>query len=86
MVVVSNATFILDTVIRQDQQALDFVSGAVNWLLSREQVIGIAPKVTQTLVFSLDDGAMRKLRWLILALMPLVPAVLGFGVWWRRRA
>lgn len=86
MVVVSNATFILDTVIRQDQQALDFVSGAVNWLLSREQVIGIAPKVTQTLVFSLDDNAMRNLRWLILVLMPLVPAVLGFGVWWRRRA
>jgi hypothetical protein len=86
MVLVSNATFILDSVIRQDQQALDFVSGAVNWLLSREQVIGIAPKVTQTLVFSLDDGAMRNLRWLILALMPLVPAVLGFGVWWRRRA
>jgi hypothetical protein len=86
MVVVSNATFILDTVIRQDQQALDFVSGAVNWLLSREQVIGIAPKVTQTLVFSLDDAAMRNLRWLILVLMPLVPAVLGFGVWWRRRA
>ncbi len=86
MVVVSNATFILDSVIRQDQQALDFVSGAANWLLSREQVIGIAPKVTQTLVFSLDEQAMRNLRWLILVLMPLVPAVLGFGVWWRRRA
>ncbi|HYJ06149.1 MAG TPA: hypothetical protein VEX43_13510, partial [Chthoniobacterales bacterium] len=85
MVVVSNATFILDSVLRQDQQALDFVSGAVNWLLSREQVIGIAPKVTQTLVFSLDEAAMRNLRWLILVLMPLVPAVIGFGVWWQRR-
>jgi hypothetical protein len=85
MVVVTNATFILDNSIEQGQQALDFVSGAINWLLSREQVIGIAPKVPQTLVFSLDDKAMSNMRWLILVLMPLVPAVLGFGVWWQRR-
>lgn len=86
LVVVSNASFIQDNVISQDQQALDFMSGAVNWLLSREQLIGIAPKVPQTLVFSLDEKAMRNLRWLILLVMPLIPAVLGFAVWWRRRA
>jgi hypothetical protein len=86
MVVVSTATFIQDNAITQDQQALDFISGSVNWLLSREQMIGIAPKVPKTLTFTLDEKAMRNLRWLILVLMPLVPAILGFGVWWRRRA
>lgn len=85
LVVVSNATFIQDIAIRQDQQALDFVSGAVNWLLNREQLIGIAPKVPQTLTFSLDENALRNLRWLILLFMPLTPAVLGFVVWWQRR-
>jgi hypothetical protein len=85
MVVVSNAAFIRDNVIRQDQQALDLVSGVVNWLLSREQLIGIAPKIPQTLVFSLDENALRNLRWLILLVMPLIPAVLGFAVWWQRR-
>jgi ABC-2 type transport system permease protein len=85
MVVVSNASFIQDNAITQDQQALDLISGSVNWLLSREQMIGIAPKVPKTLTFSLDDNAMRNLRWLILVLMPLIPAVLGFGVWWQRR-
>lgn len=85
MVVASNATFIQDNAITQDQQALDFISGSVNWLLSREQLIGIAPKVPKTLTFSLDEKAMRNMRWLILVLMPLVPAVLGFGVWWQRR-
>ena len=85
MVVVSNASFIQDNAITQDQQALDLISGSVNWLLSREQMIGIAPKVPKTLTFSLDENAMRNLRWLILVLMPLVPAVLGFGVWWQRR-
>jgi ABC-2 type transport system permease protein len=85
IVMVSNATFIQDNVIQQDQQALDFMSGAVNWLLSREQLIGIAPKIPQALVFSLDENAMRNLRWLILLVMPLIPGVLGFVVWWQRR-
>lgn len=86
MIVVSNAMFIDDAAIRQDQQALDFISGAVNWLLNREQLIGIAPKVPQTLVFSIDEKALRNLRWLILFFMPLIPAVLGVVVWWQRRA
>jgi ABC-2 type transport system permease protein len=85
LIVVSNAAFIQDSAITQDQQALDFFSASVNWLLSREQLIGIAPKVPKTLTFSLDDNAMRNLRWLILLLLPLVPAALGFAVWWRRR-
>jgi hypothetical protein len=85
LVVISNASFIQDSAIRQDQQALDFISGAVNWLLSREQLIGIAPKVPHTLIFSLDEKALRNMRWLILLIMPLVPAVLGLVVWWQRR-
>jgi hypothetical protein len=86
LVVVSNATFIEDSAIHQDQQPLDFISGCVNWLLNREQLIGIAPKVPQTLTFSLEPNAMRNLRWLVLLLMPLIPAVLGVAVWWQRRA
>jgi hypothetical protein len=86
LVVVANASFVQDNAITQDQQALDFISGSVNWLLSREQLIGIAPKVPKTLSFSLDENAMRNLRWLILVLLPLIPAVLGLGVWWYRRA
>jgi ABC-type uncharacterized transport system len=86
MVVVSNATFIQDNALTQDQQALDFISGSVNWLLSREQLIGIAPKVPKTLTFSLNEDALRNLRWIILVLLPLVPAVVGGAVWWRRRA
>ncbi|MGZ4983799.1 MAG: hypothetical protein ACXV9Q_06845, partial [Chthoniobacterales bacterium] len=86
MVVVSNATFVRDNALTQDQQALDFMSGAMNWLLNREQLIGIAPKVPKTLTFVLEDNQLRNLRWLILVFMPLVPAVIGFAVWWQRRA
>jgi hypothetical protein len=85
MVVVSNATFIQDNALVQGQQALDFFSGSINWLLSREQIIGIAPKIPQTLTFTLDDHALSNVRWIILVLLPLLPAVIGFAVWWRRR-
>lgn len=86
MVLVSNATFIQDNAITQEQQALDFISGAVNWLLSREQLIGIAPKVPNPLTFSLSENALGNLRWIILVMIPLIPAVIGTAVWWRRRA
>ncbi|PYL42115.1 MAG: hypothetical protein DMF42_07965, partial [Verrucomicrobia bacterium] len=85
LVVVSNATFVQDNAITQDQQGLDFISGSVNWLLSREQLIGIAPKVSKPLTFSLNEEALRRLRWIVLVFIPLVPALIGTMVWWQRR-
>src|SRR5213596_2935361 len=85
LVVVSNATFVQDNAITQDQQGLDFMSGSVNWLLSREQLIGIAPKVSKPLTFSLNADALARLRWIVLIFMPLIPAVIGTVVWWQRR-
>ncbi|MBV9007784.1 MAG: GldG family protein [Verrucomicrobia bacterium] len=86
IVVVSNALFVQDQALTQDQQALDFVSASINWLMSREQLIGIAPKVPKTLTFALDPNALRNLRWIVLILMPLIPALIGSAVWWKRRA
>jgi ABC-type uncharacterized transport system involved in gliding motility auxiliary subunit len=85
MVVVSNSMFVQDSALTQDQQALDFISGCANWLLSREQLIGIAPKVPKTLTFSLSPEALKSLRWMVLVLIPLVFVVLGTAVWWKRR-
>jgi hypothetical protein len=85
LVVVSNATFVQDNAITQDQQGLDFMSGSVNWLLSREQLIGIAPKISKPLTFSLNGDALGRLRWIVLVFMPLIPAVIGTVVWWQRR-
>src|SRR5439155_17854321 len=42
LVAISNATFVQDSAIMQDQAALDFVSVSVNWLMSREQLLGYA--------------------------------------------
>jgi hypothetical protein len=86
LVVVSNASFVQDNAITQDQQGLDFVSGSVNWLLSREQLIGIAPKIPKPLTFTLSEEGLRRMRWILLVLMPLIPAAIGTMVWWQRRA
>lgn len=86
MVVVSNSTFVQNNALTQDQQALDFVSASANWLLNRERLIGIAPKIPKTLTFTLSEDALRSLRWMVLVLMPFVFVVLGTGVWWKRRA
>ena len=85
LVVVSNATFVQDNAVTQDQQALDFISGSVNWLLSREQLIGIAPKISRPLTFTLNEDALRNMRWIVLVGMPLIFALLGAAVWWQRR-
>src|SRR5690242_4152202 len=85
LVAMSNSTFVQDNAIMQDQAALDFVSGAVNWLLSREQMIGIAPKIPKPLTFTLDPEGLRRLRWIVLVLMPLIPAAIGTVIWWQRR-
>ena len=85
LVVVSNTTFIQDNAVTQDQQALDFISGSVNWLLSREKLIGIAPKISRPLTFTLNEDALRNLRWIVLVGMPLIFALLGAAVWWQRR-
>ncbi|MGI8891250.1 MAG: GldG family protein [Chthoniobacterales bacterium] len=86
LILVANSTFIQDNALTQEQQGLDFISASLNWLLSREQMIGIAPKIPQTLTFNLSEQALRQLRWIVLVIMPLVPALLGLLVWWRRRA
>ena len=86
MVVVTNAGFVQDRALTQDQQALDFISACVNWLLSREQLIGISPKVPKPLMFTLNETGLRSVRWLVLVLMPLIPAVFGAFIWWQRRA
>ena len=85
-VVVGNATFVQDNAITQDQQGLDFVSASVNWLLSREQLIGIAPKIPKPLTFTLSQEGSRRMFWILLGLMPLIPAAIGAIVWWQRRA
>ena len=44
------------------------------------------PKVPKTLTFTLTEESLRNVRWTLLVLFPLVPALLGAVIWWQRRA
>jgi len=65
---------------------VDFTMNAINWLLDREEMAGIAPKEKQTVTLSLDEKQMGHIFLGVMVLIPGIVALLGLTVWWRRRA
>lgn len=64
----------------------NFFFSSLNWLLSREQLIGIAPRQLRSFTLNLPDPEMRLLFWITTLAVPAFFAFLGVIVWWRRRA
>ena len=65
---------------------LDVATNSLNWLLDRDDLVGIAPKEKKSIALSLDE---RQLRAIALGTMVLIPgfvAMLGLLNWWQRRA
>jgi len=84
--VVAGDSFMLDNQMMDAAANRDFAWQAVNWLLDRSVLIGnIGPRPVRVNTFTMTDGQMRTVRWLLLGAVP--GAVLGFGllVWWRRQ-
>ena len=83
LVVIGNAGFISTEALTQAN--LDFVLGAVNWLLDREALIGIAPKKPDTFSMNLSESQVSRIAMLSMLVIPSAAAVAGILVWWRRR-
>jgi ABC-type uncharacterized transport system involved in gliding motility auxiliary subunit len=83
VVAVGGGGFLINQLIGGPQ--LDFFLNAFNWLLDKENSLGIAPKTPQEFRVSLDDSQKQKLTAIILGVIPLTGALLGFLVWLRRR-
>jgi ABC-type uncharacterized transport system involved in gliding motility auxiliary subunit len=64
---------------------LDFVLNSLNWLLDREEIIGIAPKPVHNLALNLTESQMGSIALLVMAAIPSCAAALGFFVWLKRR-
>jgi len=64
---------------------LDFFLNGFNWLLDKEDSLGIAPKTPKEFRVTLDDSQRQRLLGITLFAIPLAAAVLGFLVWYRRR-
>lgn len=64
---------------------IDFFLAAVDWMLEREQMISIAPKAFDESRLVLTRSQIMLLGVLIVAGLPLLVALTGFGVWLFRR-
>jgi hypothetical protein len=62
----------------------DFFMGALNWLLERESLIGVGPKLYDRIPLRMDD---RQALWAFLVLVVIVPGtvfLVGLSVWLMR--
>ncbi len=88
LVVVGNAALIdpdRDTKAVSDI-GYDFISSSINWLLNREDLIGIAPKLKNSFHLNISGDAVRHTFWLCVAALPGIVLVFAGAVWSARRA
>lgn len=68
-----------------NEASLDFVLNSLNWLLDREEIMGIAPKPVRNLALNLTEAQLGSIAALVMAAIPACCAALGFIVWLKRR-
>ena len=83
MIVVANSDFLYNDQLTQANA--DFTMSALNWLLSREELIGIAPKLNQSFTLNLTESQLSRIAWIVLGLIPGTVAVIGIVSWLKRR-
>ncbi len=66
--------------------SLDLSVNALNWLLDREEVIGIPPKEKKNVPLTLDDKQLRNISLTVMGIIPAIVALFGLLNWWQRRS
>jgi len=64
----------------------DFMMSALNWLLERESLLGIAPKQIEQVRLVMSRSELSLLFWVVVVGWPAAIGVLGVLVWARRRS
>ena len=62
----------------------DLFLNSINWLLARETLMAISPKSPLNVRLQMDQGQIRTAYLLVVALIPLVVAMIGVLIWIRR--
>jgi hypothetical protein len=65
---------------------LDLAVNALNWLLDREELVGIPPKEKKNIALSLNETQLRNLALAVMAGVPGFVALLGLVNWLQRRS
>jgi len=87
LVVVGNAEFLDNKAYRLSEGiTADLTVNILNWLLDREEVVGIPPKEKKTLTISLDEKQMRNIAIGVIVVVPGIVALFGIVVFWQRRS
>jgi len=85
MIVAGNCEFMSDASLSESNANLDFTLNGIDWLLDREDFIGIAPKENKTFTLNLTDDQVGNIALLTTGAIPGIVALFGIAVWWKRR-
>ena len=83
MLVVGNAELLKDEVLTES--GLDFALGTLNWLLNREELVGVAPKERKTFTLNLSEKQIGNIALIVMGAIPGLVAIIGIAQWWQRR-
>ncbi|MDP0489981.1 MAG: Gldg family protein [Verrucomicrobiota bacterium JB023] len=84
MVAVSNVHFLHPDRLRAEQ--IDFLRNSVNWMIGREQLVGVGPRGLRTYKLNLLTPQVAFVNRLNLFFIPLGLLLCGFFIWNARRA
>ncbi|MDX2227373.1 MAG: GldG family protein [Verrucomicrobiae bacterium] len=85
ILVVGSTLFMANATMQTADGNVDFLMNSINWLLRRDQLIGIAPKAVNEIALSMNPKQFQSLVIFIMIVLPGLSAFNGFLVWWRRR-
>lgn len=83
MVVIGSSGFVRNGNLKGGN--VDFFMNSLNWLVKRQQLIGIAAKTPEEFALSLDVFQKRGVFFVEVILIPLAVAIVGCTVWFLRR-
>lgn len=84
LVVIGNSAFIMNGYLANAGNP-NLALNAINWLVKREQALGIAPRTPEQVNLFLNASQMRNIVLISLAGLPALAIAAGVAVWWRRR-
>jgi hypothetical protein len=87
LVVTGNAEMLGVNGYRQSEGVtVDFAINALNWLLDREELIGIPPKEKKNVTLVLTEKQIGNIALTVMGLVPGLAAMFGLLNWWSRRS